>query len=155
MKFFKAMAILGLGGVALFALYSLAIRNFHISDEESDLQVLLDSVYQNEKAFYGEHGFYSSESGLFEEVDVKRTAIVGFFPDCKTGSSAVFAFLGLRNPSFEAHAKQIIEQEFIKGECRNTDTQFTAFAAQNLDEDDDFELWSIDENNQTKVILTD
>ena len=130
-------------------------RNRHIDKEESGLQQILQNLLEAEQQFYSEHRIYTADSEVFESLQPHRPTLIGLIPNCQVHGAIVFRFFGPTNTRFESHARQVIAEEIVKNQCRNLVERFTAVAAQNLDEDDDFELWSIDETGKTSILLED
>lgn len=146
-------ACAALAGVALFWLNS---RDIRFETEETEIQNILHSLYTAEKEYAQENGGFSGDFEIFNHLKgTHRPLLVGVLPDCEnSNSSVVHLFLGPRHSNFEVQARKIMEQEF-RGKCSHLRSEFTGFAMQNLDEDDDLESWSINEKGETTLFVRD
>ena len=125
-------------------------------EEQSEIKSVLNSIYDAELSYFKEHNTYSSDSSIFEMLTTEKPALVGVLPDCKnTSAFPVHIFLGPSNSTFEGQARTAMSLEVIKGKCHSLENGFTAFAAQNIDEDQELEMWSINEKNQMVILVDD
>ena len=142
--------------ITVVAFYKIVLRRDHIDSEENDLKAALESIFQSEVTHFKECGFYTADSGAFGSIHARRPLLVGLLPECKdTSSAVVHVFLGPHDGNFREQARKAMELEVIKGQCHSLETGFTAFAAQNLDEDDELELWSIDQSEDITILVQD
>lgn len=142
--------------VSAVVMYKIDRRNEALDGEVSEIKRVLEVVSHSEVAYFKEHGLYSSDLGVFGFIHTKHPVLVGLLPDCSaTSSGMAHAFLGPRDPAFEKLARLAMSHEMIKGKCHSLREGFVAFSAQNLDEDDDLELWSVDQENQFTVLVED
>lgn len=149
-----ATVVVLLVGVAIF--YIAVIRDFKFSGEEHEIKAVLESLYQSEMVRFKEKQSYTDALGEFELKETKRPTLIGAYPDCNSQTTILpHMFLGPADSTFKSQARAVIERFDLKGKCSNFNSDFTVFAAQDLDGDHDLELWTMDSEGEVKVLLKD
>jgi hypothetical protein len=154
-KKFGIFSIVATTLVVGFALFGLSIHNKRIESEEAEIKSVLKELYQIERMFFDREGKYSDRFDDLRQVEASRPTLVGVFRECNNPASWLpHLFVGPLDERFEVHSRKLME-ELINGKCRDFSQGFTGFAMQNLDQDEDLEIWSIDETGKTSILRSD
>lgn len=143
----------------------------------TDMKMSLSSIYSAEKAFYAEAGRYSTDFDVIGWMPVEQilTAKVGFLDPFATETdeyadrsdrldtdqlveaSQSFDEIAMRYTYAESATRVNIRSlySYCEQGCTANREQFEVIAAANLDEDDDLDIWRINERKELVHVSDD
>lgn len=154
---YKPYIITALVLVIAAGLYALTKRNVRREGEENEIKSTLEALYKAEARFFETNNHYTSGYEVtFDLPETKRPTLVGVFPDCsEPGIDISYTYIGPEDAAVKKATVAAMNTPALKDKCSNFKSGFLGFAAQNLDEDDNFEIWTVDQNNKKTVLVED